>query len=71
MGVYVGCLFVIASYPPLQHIGVGYHMAEAKRITYVGELGWELHIPVEVLPLTYPPSSHAKTKNAQCTRAWD
>jgi len=28
-------------------IGVGYHMVEAKRITYVGELGWELHVPVE------------------------
>ena len=28
-------------------IGIGYHMVEAKRITYVGELGWELHVPVE------------------------
>jgi len=30
-----------------QTIGVGYHTVEAKRITYVGELGWELHVPVE------------------------
>lgn len=27
-----------------RHIGVGKHMALAARVTYVGELGWELHV---------------------------
>jgi glycine cleavage system aminomethyltransferase T len=30
-----------------QLIGVGYATARAVRITYVGELGWELHIPAD------------------------
>jgi 4-methylaminobutanoate oxidase (formaldehyde-forming) len=30
-----------------QLIGVGFATARAVRITYVGELGWELHIPVD------------------------
>ena len=30
-----------------QEIGVGYATVIANRLTYVGELGWELHIPVE------------------------
>ncbi len=30
-----------------REIGVGYAVARAIRITYVGELGWELYVPVE------------------------
>jgi 4-methylaminobutanoate oxidase (formaldehyde-forming) len=30
-----------------QEISVGYALAIAKRVTFVGELGWELHIPSE------------------------
>jgi 4-methylaminobutanoate oxidase (formaldehyde-forming) len=36
-----------------QQIGIGPAMARAVRITYVGELGWELHVPMEQLPLVY------------------
>lgn len=31
----------------LQQIEIGYGMAHALRVTYVGELGWELYIPTE------------------------
>lgn len=31
----------------LQQIEIGYGMAQALRVTYVGELGWELYIPTE------------------------
>lgn len=30
-----------------QHIELGYATVRAMRVTYVGELGWELHIPTE------------------------
>jgi glycine cleavage system T protein len=30
-----------------QEIEIGYGMVRAMRVTYVGELGWELHIPTE------------------------
>jgi 4-methylaminobutanoate oxidase (formaldehyde-forming) len=30
-----------------QEIGIGYAPVRAMRVTYVGELGWELHIPTE------------------------
>jgi glycine cleavage system T protein len=30
-----------------QEIEIGYALARALRVTYVGELGWELHIPTE------------------------
>ncbi len=33
----------------MQHIEVGYAMAHAFRVTYVGELGWELYIPTEFM----------------------
>jgi len=36
-----------------QQIGIGPAMARAVRITYVGELGWELHVPMEQLTLVY------------------
>jgi 4-methylaminobutanoate oxidase (formaldehyde-forming) len=35
------------SFGTSQLIGVGFATARAVRITYVGELGWELHIPVD------------------------
>ncbi len=31
-----------------QHINVGYAQAHALRVNYVGELGWELHHPIEM-----------------------
>jgi glycine cleavage system aminomethyltransferase T len=36
-----------------QWIPIGQAMARAVRITYVGELGWELHVPMEQLALVY------------------
>jgi glycine cleavage system aminomethyltransferase T len=33
----------------MQQIEVGYAMARAFRVTYVGELGWELYIPTEFM----------------------
>jgi len=36
-----------------QQIGIGPAMVRAVRITYVGELGWELHVPMEQLELVY------------------
>eukprot|EP00998_Keelungia_sp_KM082_P007743 NODE_392_length_2007_cov_61.223936_g385_i0.p1 GENE.NODE_392_length_2007_cov_61.223936_g385_i0~~NODE_392_length_2007_cov_61.223936_g385_i0.p1 ORF type:complete len:658 (-),score=168.95 NODE_392_length_2007_cov_61.223936_g385_i0:34-1899(-) len=36
-----------------QTIGVGYGMADAKRITYVGELGWELHVTADMSQQMY------------------
>jgi glycine cleavage system T protein len=33
-----------------QEIDIGYGRAIANRLTYVGELGWELHIPTEFAP---------------------
>jgi 4-methylaminobutanoate oxidase (formaldehyde-forming) len=36
-----------------QQIGVGPAMVRAVRITYVGELGWELHVPMEQLAVVY------------------
>jgi len=36
-----------------QQIGIGPAMVRAVRITYVGELGWELHVPMEQLALVY------------------
>jgi 4-methylaminobutanoate oxidase (formaldehyde-forming) len=36
-----------------REISVGQAMVRAIRITYVGELGWELHVPMEQLVLVY------------------
>lgn len=36
-----------------QNITIGYHTALAVRLTYVGELGWELYIPTEYLQQVY------------------
>src|SRR6185436_222306 len=33
--------------------GIGRATARAVRITYVGELGWELHVPMEQLTVAY------------------
>jgi 4-methylaminobutanoate oxidase (formaldehyde-forming) len=37
----------------VQTIAVGHATARAVRITYVGELGWELHVPMDQLALAY------------------
>jgi dimethylglycine dehydrogenase len=37
----------------MRTIGIGYTQAIALRVNYVGELGWELHIPVEHLLSAY------------------
>ena len=44
-----------AAFPWLSHRPVTLAMARgvAIRVNYVGELGWELHLPVESLPATY------------------
>ena len=34
-------------YLTMQEIGLGYALVKALRITYVGELGWELYVPTE------------------------
>ncbi|HAV64633.1 MAG TPA: FAD-dependent oxidoreductase [Verrucomicrobiales bacterium] len=34
-------------------IGVGWSTVRAARVTYVGELGWELHVPMDQLEATY------------------
>jgi 4-methylaminobutanoate oxidase (formaldehyde-forming) len=36
-----------------QRIGIGHATIRAVRITYVGELGWELHVPIEQMPAVY------------------
>jgi heterotetrameric sarcosine oxidase gamma subunit len=36
-----------------QEIELGYAIVRASRITYVGELGWELYIPTEFMPGVY------------------
>ncbi|MBU2965104.1 FAD-dependent oxidoreductase [Amphritea sp. 2_MG-2023] len=36
-----------------QEIELGYAIVRASRITYVGELGWELYIPAEYAPSVY------------------
>jgi 4-methylaminobutanoate oxidase (formaldehyde-forming) len=34
-------------YLTMQEIDMGYALVQAMRVTYVGELGWELHVPTE------------------------
>ncbi|MFC1922649.1 FAD-dependent oxidoreductase [Chloroflexota bacterium] len=34
-------------YLTVQEIDIGYALVKALRVTYVGELGWELHVPTE------------------------
>jgi 4-methylaminobutanoate oxidase (formaldehyde-forming) len=36
-----------------RRIDIGLATATAVRITYVGELGWELHLPIEQMPAAY------------------
>jgi len=36
-----------------RRIDIGRAVATAVRITYVGELGWELHLPIEQMPAAY------------------
>ena len=37
----------------MRDIGIGHAPVRALRITYVGELGWELYVPVEFAPAVY------------------
>ena len=37
----------------MQDIHIGYHTIKAIRVTYMGELGWELYIPAEYLVSVY------------------
>ncbi|HEY7437201.1 MAG TPA: FAD-dependent oxidoreductase [Methylomirabilota bacterium] len=50
-----------AAFPFLtsREIGVGQATARASRVTYVGELGWELYVPVEQAGLVYDELAHA------------
>jgi dimethylglycine dehydrogenase len=43
----------------VRQIPIGYTRAIALRVNYVGELGWELHLPVEHLPSVYDLLSEA------------
>ena len=36
-----------------EEIAIGMATVRALRVTYVGELGWELHVPIEQMPLVY------------------
>ena len=40
-------------YLTMQEIDIGYALVKALRVTYVGELGWELYIPTEFTPHVY------------------
>src|SRR5437870_2832130 len=42
-----------------QQISIGFATVRAVRITYVGELGWELHVPMEQLALVYETLTEA------------
>jgi 4-methylaminobutanoate oxidase (formaldehyde-forming) len=37
----------------MQEIGLGHGVVRAMRVTYVGELGWELYAPMESAPAVY------------------
>ena len=41
------------AFATLQHIEIGYATIKALRLTYTGELGWELYIPTEFAPHVY------------------
>ena len=45
-----------------QEINIGYAPALAFRVTYVGELGWELYIPVEYMQHAYEVLADAGTE---------
>ncbi|WP_163312442.1 hypothetical protein, partial [Enterobacter cloacae] len=40
-------------YMTCRNIRIGWAPVMAARVTYVGELGWELHIPVEYMSYVY------------------
>ncbi len=42
-----------------REIAIGQATARASRVTYVGELGWELYVPVEQAGLVYDELAHA------------
>jgi sarcosine dehydrogenase len=43
----------------VQEIGIGQAIVRAIRISYVGELGWELHVPVECAAVVYDAVTEA------------
>jgi 4-methylaminobutanoate oxidase (formaldehyde-forming) len=55
-------------YLTVQEIDIGYALVKALRITYVGELGWELHVPTEftlhVFDSLVEAGSHVGLKHA-------
>lgn len=46
-----------------REIDIGYGRAIANRLTYVGELGWELHIPTEFAPSVFDSVMAAGTES--------
>eukprot|EP01012_Entosiphon_sulcatum_P008877 TRINITY_DN14885_c0_g1_i1.p1 TRINITY_DN14885_c0_g1~~TRINITY_DN14885_c0_g1_i1.p1 ORF type:complete len:870 (+),score=131.41 TRINITY_DN14885_c0_g1_i1:22-2631(+) len=42
-------------------VDIGYELVDAKRVTYVGELGWELHVPQECVQSVYDTLMEAGT----------
>jgi len=52
-----------------QQISIGFATVRAVRITYVGELGWELHVPMEQLALVYETLTEAGATLASRTPA--
>ena len=55
LGRVADCDFSNEAFPfgTARTIGIGAATARALRITYVGELGWELHVPIEQMGLAY------------------
>ena len=47
-----------------REIEIGYARVRASRITYVGELGWELYIPAEFAPTSSSASSRPAPTSA-------
>ena len=47
----------------MKEIEVGYGLALAFRVTYVGELGWELHVPVEFMGPLFDQIEQAGSKH--------
>ena len=53
-----------------REIELGYALVRASRITYVGELGWELYVPTEFMAGVYDELVAARRRaTASCTRA--
>lgn len=46
-------------YLSMQEIDIGYALVKALRVTYVGELGWELYVPSEFAPYVFDELTQA------------